>query len=386
MRMSRSGQTIWEEYVDGMIAALFGKTASLPAIVGPMATFVFQPGGVTSGNVFTTFAALYAAATLSRGPITVKVDDSLGAAHITAGGPYNFDGWTFLGTKLLSTVLNIDAGVTFSFQSLVIDDALTVTMAAAATMMTVTSGFPALYLRGQSTFQNSTATAPIRNSGGSFFVQSSYVGAFGDGVHPVLTVDVGQFAFANMYDNSGLLLNAVAGLGTFQITYDSSTFVQNQTVSTFTKVLADSATLVTYTPGTAGNWQPAPTLVNAALDQLAAPNIVQAQANTGTGTGTTTAVTGNIAKLRSGKMVVSASVSGIMTAGGTVTVSLLRDATPILALGALTFLATTSYSIPIEFIDTAPDAANHTYTVKAVASAGNLTVPANGNGIVVTEM
>ena len=78
--------------------------------------------------------------------------------------------------------------------------------------------------------------------------------------------------------------------------------------------------------------------------------------------------------------------TGITAGGGTtVTVSLLRDATPILALPALTVLATQMFSVPINFIDTLPDTANHTYTVQAVAAAGNITCGTGGNLISASE-
>jgi hypothetical protein len=68
-------------------------------------------------------------------------------------------------------------------------------------------------------------------------------------------------------------------------------------------------------------------------------------------------------------------------------VTLLRDATPIGTAVPYVALATaTGFVIPINFIDTAPDFAVHTYTVKAAASAGTIATAAGGAQIEVLEL
>ena len=357
----------------------------------PQPTFVFQPGGVAGGNVFTTWAALMAAAALSLGAKWVEYDNTLGACHITAG-TWNIDLFTFSPAFSNGTNRNliVDVGVVLNFVTVTSYNVAWVNNAT-ATPCIVPNTASQSWRMSSGTLSCGVGAAPMFDcqNGGTLSVTCQVSAQLSTGSGPSIQCDAGGTTVVRLTDFSILQASALTGGGTISVQFaDSATVSQTQpgAVGALTFTPKSLATQVAYTPGTAGNWQPAPTLASAALDQLAAPNFVQAQANTGTGTGTTTAVTGNIAKLRSGKVNVSGSVSGIMTAGGTVTVSLLRDATPILALGALTYLATSSYSIPIEFIDTLPDTANHTYTVKAVASAGNLTVPANGNGIVATEM
>lgn len=118
-----------------------------------------------------------------------------------------------------------------------------------------------------------------------------------------------------------------------------------------------------------------------------APNFVQNADNAGTTTTTVTAATGNIAQKRSGKVNVNGVATGIISANGNVTVSLLRDATPIAALPAITVLSTVGFSIPIVFVDTLPDDENHTYTVKVVADgAHTITTGASGMEIRAIEL
>lgn len=59
-------------------------------------SFVWRPGGVAGGNVYTTWASLYAAFSALAGAKTIWVDDSIvSPAIISSGGPYNVDGVTF---------------------------------------------------------------------------------------------------------------------------------------------------------------------------------------------------------------------------------------------------------------------------------------------------
>lgn len=59
-------------------------------------TFVYRPGGVRLGNVYTTWADLYAAASVAEGSVTVQIDDSLAVVTIPAG-TYNFQDWILIG-------------------------------------------------------------------------------------------------------------------------------------------------------------------------------------------------------------------------------------------------------------------------------------------------
>jgi len=155
--------------------------------------------------------------------------------------------------------------------------------------------------------------------------------------------------------------------------------------------------LAQYVASTPANWTPKPRTVQDALDTLsglipivttlATPNFVKATGQGGTGTGVITTVTPAISKLRTGQMNVAATISGTTTAGTTVTLQLLRDATPIgAAIVVTTLSAGDGFTGAINAIDTAPDAAAHTYTLTATATAGNITVAgANSSQVQASE-
>lgn len=56
-----------------------------PAGPAGAGSLIFRPGGVQTGNVYTTWTALMAARNASQGPITIIVDNSIDAAEVGAG-------------------------------------------------------------------------------------------------------------------------------------------------------------------------------------------------------------------------------------------------------------------------------------------------------------
>lgn len=95
---------------------------------GPGYTFVFQPGGVATGNVYTSFATLYAALPAAdahghRPPWLLSVDDSFVSPAVIPAAAYNFDNGTFSSTSNVNNnrggaVLTIAAGSTVVASSL----------------------------------------------------------------------------------------------------------------------------------------------------------------------------------------------------------------------------------------------------------------------------
>jgi hypothetical protein len=118
-------------------------------------------------------------------------------------------------------------------------------------------------------------------------------------------------------------------------------------------------------------------------------NFVQAAGNTGTGTGTVTVTTGNIFKSRSGKILVMATISAEATsAGATITGQLVRDSATNIgsAVAIIPLSINDDFSIPVNFIDTAPDTGAHTYKFSVTAGAGNITCAATSAQIVANEL
>lgn len=91
-----------------MSAQIFGQYSR------DKATLVFQPGGTAGGNVYTSWASLYAAiSTVSQGPIVISVDSSLGAATIPAGA-YTLTDVRFHGARSNGDLLTVASGVTWT--------------------------------------------------------------------------------------------------------------------------------------------------------------------------------------------------------------------------------------------------------------------------------
>jgi len=83
--------------------------------------FVFQPGGAVSGNIFTSWAALYAAAIATPGPKVIYFDDTFQAITIPVGSYDLGRGciWRGVtpssnGTNTLRTTITCPDGVVFS--------------------------------------------------------------------------------------------------------------------------------------------------------------------------------------------------------------------------------------------------------------------------------
>ena len=352
---------------DGSCQSTFSMTqvpVPGPLNFNPVSTFVFAPSAasIPAANVFTTSATLIAAMALCPGAKTVVIDDTLAAAHITAGGPYDFDlvHWMWKSNPTGTGTLHIDIGATFTMRTMTIDGVIFQNDNTAVPCTCNTAG-DFFYVKMIGDFPealSSTAVALFRVQNAGGFVLENNGGQVGDGTHPVITTDAGQSSTVALFLNSTLSANALAGLGTTQTNvFPSGTASRTQTVTTLTYAWGDP------------------------------PNFQQASGNTGTTTGTVSSVTPNIAKKRSGSVSVSGLVSGVISGAGTVTVSLLRDATPIGHAVPYVALATaTGFSIPVNFIDTLPDFANHTYTVQAVASAGTIVTAANGAQIEAQEL
>jgi hypothetical protein len=380
----------------------FVSTAQTPApsvtILDPTPTFVFRPGGVAGGNVYTAFGTLYGALLQTPGPKILSFDNSLGATHLpTAGMPvagWNLDQVTITGPETASgPQLIIDDGALIdpATRSLFFD-AIFVLNHSTTNVWTPTTAFGAVCVfdhgaGGESTAAGSllavTAAAPFSE------VIANAAASLGDGTHNLFTVAVGQTLVMDLGFVS-LFAHAVGGLGTANILISAETnYVTPQDVAVVNLTMQAAAKRVAYTPGTTGNWNPVPTLTNAALDQLAASNTTQASGNTGTGTGTVTVTTGNITKQKSGKMCVRAScLLSTSASASTLTVQLKRDAANIGNAKTLVVPATgipTGIDVNIDFVDTAPDTAAHTYTLSVSVSAGTLTAAANSAQIVVVE-
>ena len=76
---------------------------------GPGSTFVFRPGGVASGNVYTTWATLYAALSATEGTRILEFDDAIVSPCVVPAGAWTMTDVTWAGRY--STVGQIDVEV-----------------------------------------------------------------------------------------------------------------------------------------------------------------------------------------------------------------------------------------------------------------------------------
>lgn len=170
-----------------------GALDALVARIGIV--YVFRPGGVAGANVFTSFAALYAAlpgasSNGTRPSTTILVDDSFTSPAVIPAGAYNLDGVTFdsIGSSsgFGGATLNIASGVTISATSLGFQGGLVVTYLGAAPCIALAAGSLFLYVGLDTYLQSTTADAFLAVTGGSAVVlmEGAYMG---DGVHATVT-------------------------------------------------------------------------------------------------------------------------------------------------------------------------------------------------------
>ena len=205
---------------------------------GPVgyASFVYRPGGVAAGNVYTTWATLYAALSAVAGPKTVAVDNSLAGGPATVPtGLYDLSEVTLQpGTSLLnSPTLNFLNGAHLTASQLSISYGLIVTTDAAATSKTMTvpsGGFTYITLSGDSNLQ-ALGSQPFVDiqAGGGILMNLDQLALLGDGTHAAVQID-GSGSFGNIYvlNDSEIATSGVTGtgLGNLTVHFDSSSNVQ----------------------------------------------------------------------------------------------------------------------------------------------------------------
>ena len=267
------------------IDELYAKVARAGgAATTARSTFVFQPGGVASGNVFTSWTALYAALNVAaptsangtRPPTVISVDDTFvePASHATVpAGAYNLDGVTFTcvadhaaGTAGFGAVLDFAVGVTL----VVPTQGLTLRFQGGGTFQYLDATPCITVAAGQSVILNVSEKTNLQTAGAGAFISvpagqlnlEVNNSTIGDGVHAVVSAVGPGTAGVRAYANSSLAANATTGNGVTAF-WDSK--VPGAQGAGVTISQADG-----YVPAVGGNWHPAPTTQSGALDQIAA--------------------------------------------------------------------------------------------------------------------
>jgi len=321
-------------------------------IVG--ANFVFQPGGTRVENIFPTWAEALTAMGLVAGPKILYIDDSIAPAHATAGT------WDMQAVTLTANFngtaaeLIVDTGSVWTTNQFIVEGGLTLVSNSAASVVTIPAGsFNRFLVRQGSALSSTGAVAFFKcsNTGGvNSCIFEADDASYGDGVHAVVTVDAGASCDFVLDAEGQVSAAATAGAGTKRAVINAST---------------------------AAVFDTGVTLANTTYPNL---NTVQQTGNGGSPGHTIAVTTGNISAKRLGKMQVIGSCAGATAAADTITATLVRDVaganTTIATQTVTTTAGQLNYDVGFAFIDTAPDRAAHTYSIR-LSGAQNNTVGAN---------
>ena len=184
-------------------------------------SFLFQPGGVAGGNVFTDWPSLYAAVNAVEGLRWVAVDDSIANAVVPAGA-YNLAGWILLGSPQPSVrtgdfvVLTFQTGATITQCWAMVGLWLGIASTSTAPVLAATVARETVYLDQNASLYCEAGAAPFIHCTDVTTV-SIYLGAgvsIGDGTNAVLEVDTGVHAFIELPTiAAGISANALTGTG-----------------------------------------------------------------------------------------------------------------------------------------------------------------------------
>jgi hypothetical protein len=384
-------------------------------IIPPPYVFVFRPGatGTLPDNVFADPVALSAAMNLVQGPKLLEVDDGIVTPAVftalPAGASYDWRDVEVKGTAFSSgsangTVAQFAAGAKVNILNGQLRlRSITFQMAPGSTspVFTIAGGIAQVQTDDIGFVEfDSVAGHPMFSVGvGGEFSMEVNDGNVTDGTNPSIILTDTTSLFALFVGEAASAINPIASPvpagATVEVFADatSAALVTGLPVGV-SVTLEDLASGVAYTPAVAGNWQPAPTEVAAALDQLAAPNTLTEKNAAGIGPLATVPfdTTGTISKKRSGKVVVTATMSGSgSTPTDGVTLFLRMDGVnqgaPANAFTEVGAAPNAAWSASLSWVFTLPDTAPHTFGIVAAdTAAGTLTVPVSGAGVTAVEL
>lgn len=240
-------------------------------------TFVFQPGGVATGNIFTSWALLAARLKVTAGPKIVQIDDSFAAASVPVGV------WDMSDTTVEAFTIKIGTPTALTLP----DNAVLKDLAGISTGLNlVAQGVTqpsfqitspgAVFVDRAATIDNQ-GTQPIVRLGATDILAFEFQqGTFNDTAGPLMDLSLaGATGAVGLFVNSQAGNNTIVGvLGTlFEFIFDAGAepLPTNPGFSgTTTSTFVDQAFAVGYTPTTAADWSPVPDNVGTALDELAA--------------------------------------------------------------------------------------------------------------------
>jgi hypothetical protein len=239
-------------------------------------TFVFQPGGTATGNVFTSWALLAARLKTTAGPKVVQIDDSFAPASVPVGV------WDMSDTTIESFTIKLGTPTTLTLpDNAVLKNLLGISTGLNVAAQGVTQPSfqitsPGAVFVDRAALLDNQGTQPIVRLGATDVIAFDFQqGSFVDTAGPLMDLSVaGATGAIGLFTNSQAGNNTVVGVaGTnLDLIFDAGATplptnpgFAGTTIPTFT----DQAFLVGYNPTTPGDWAPPPNNVGTALDQLA---------------------------------------------------------------------------------------------------------------------
>jgi hypothetical protein len=235
--------------------------------------FVFRPGGVAGGQVYTTWPTLMAAVNGVQGPKLVQIDTTFGVANVPPG-MWNLNSVSLTGTNGIDfePVLHFlqDAHVTFDVLHL---EQLRLMPLGTTPVCSANLGATLLLDDGAQLLVTSAGVAPFWDIAvADTFLICRASSQLGQGAFPVISVEAGETLFAQFDSQAFVHANAFGGAGSLSGSATSDvTFNLPQTVATLNLSFASIASQTAYPPAVLANWSGvAPTSVANALDRIAA--------------------------------------------------------------------------------------------------------------------
>ena len=228
-----------------LVAVTCDGTNFLPATSASLGatTLILQAGGTAGGNVYTSWAALYAAITplVSAGlSYTIIVDPTFGSPTVPAGA-YTLGFVTFIGLSVSAIpTVTWASGASFTCRSITLDGIAFTGTTTSASITTSSTDTVEMSLRNGSSIQGSDSTNGFFQGKWRVFLDNS---TLGDGSHlAFLGSGPGSLAAFNKSKvNQGAFVQAAGGSGT--IVYDATSLVYSSQTG------GSSWTVTVYTPG-----------------------------------------------------------------------------------------------------------------------------------------
>jgi hypothetical protein len=189
-------------------------------------TFVFQPGGTASRNVYIDWATMIAAVNAAKGPKWIQIDGTFAQTHVPPG-TWNVDNVTFTINGIAdgyqfggnTGTLYFDDGAHFTFQNLKIEQLWCVLLGSTPVAVANQGAVLTLDL-GASIFGGAVASGPFLEvstnalPGIGIFVRGGSTIGGGVASTPIFQVDAGVTqAFLYLSDASFVAGGALSGLG-----------------------------------------------------------------------------------------------------------------------------------------------------------------------------